>query len=104
MKASTTCVLADGCLHRPTSASRQLMLLAFYSLGIQNTPLMLNLLVRNQELTIGIRCTAHGVRCSVASARGIGSSSRTWKTPPALSTLCPAHHRATKALARVGSP
>ena len=44
-------------------------------------PLMLNLLRRNQELTIGIRCTAHGVRCGVAPTRGVGSSSRTSKMP-----------------------
>jgi hypothetical protein len=45
---------ADGCLHRPTSASRQLGILAFPQ--IQILSLMLNLLGRNQELPIGIRC------------------------------------------------
>jgi len=31
----------------------------------------------------------------------IGSSSRTWNTPPPVSTLYPAHHRATNALGHV---
>src|SRR5882762_1473142 len=74
-----------------------------FFLGLQIMSLMLNLLRRNQELPIGLRRTAHGVRCNVAPVRGVGSSSRTWKTPPAVSTLYPAHHRAT-ALTRVGSP
>ncbi len=42
---------------------------------------MLNLLGRNRELPIGIRCPAHGVRCGVAATRGFGSSSRTSKMP-----------------------
>jgi hypothetical protein len=42
----------------------------------------------------------HGVRCGLASSLGAGSSSRTWNIPPAVSTLDPAHQRATKALAR----
>src|SRR5437867_8501597 len=71
---------ADGCLHRFTSASRHLGIPAFF-LGIQIMSLMLNLLRRNQELTIGVRCTAHGVRCGVAPTRGVGSSSRTSKMP-----------------------
>ncbi len=75
-----------------------------FFLGLQIMSLMLNLLRRNQELPIGIRRTAHGVRCNVAPVRGVGSSSRTSKTPPAVSTLYPAHHRATKALANVASP
>jgi len=66
---------ADGCLHRPTSASRQLGILAFPQ--IQILSLMLNLLGQNQELPIGIRCPAHGVRCRVAPICAIGSSSRT---------------------------
>ena len=45
----------------------------------------------------------YGVRCSPAPTRGAGSSSLTWKTPPAVSTLDPMHHRATNALARVVS-
>jgi hypothetical protein len=44
---------------------------------------------------------AHGVRCSPAPTRGSGSSSRTWNTPPAVSTFAPTHHRATNALASV---
>ena len=35
----------------------------------------------NQELPIGIRCTAHGGRCGVASLRGVGSSCRTSEMP-----------------------
>src|ERR1700738_2696669 len=38
-----------------------------------------------------------------ASIRGLGSSSRTRNTPSAILTLYPAHQRATKAPARVGS-
>jgi hypothetical protein len=38
----------------------------------------------------------YGVLCSPAPTRGAGSSSRTWKTPPAVSTLAATHHRATK--------
>ena len=30
--------------------------------------------------------TRYGVRCRVTPTRGVGSSSRTWKTPPVLST------------------
>jgi hypothetical protein len=51
-------------------------------------------------------CAAHcsyGVRCSPAPIRGAGLSSRTWKTPPTVSTLDPTHQRATKALASVAS-
>ena len=36
----------------------------------------------------------YGVRCSPAPIRGAGSSSRTWNTPPAVSTRDPTHHRA----------
>jgi hypothetical protein len=46
-------------------------------------------------------CPAHGVRCGPAPTRGAGSSSRTWNTPPAVSTFDPTHQRATKAPARV---
>src|SRR6516164_3334799 len=36
---------------------------------------------------IGRAIPRYGVRCSEAPTRGVGSSSRTWKTPPVLSTL-----------------
>jgi hypothetical protein len=41
----------------------------------------------------------YGVLCGVAPIRGVGSSSRTRNRPSAVSALCPAHQRATKALA-----
>ena len=50
-----------------------------------------------------LRRAGHGVRSSPAPTRGAGSSSRTRNTPPAASALDPTHHRATKALASVGS-
>src|SRR6266853_523768 len=71
---------ADGCLHRPTSGSRQLGILAFF-LGIQIMSWMLNFLGRNHELPIGNRRSAHDIRCGVASTRGVGSSFRTSKIP-----------------------
>jgi hypothetical protein len=40
---------------------------------------------------------------SPAPTRGAGSSSRTWNTPPVVSTLDPTHQRATNALASVTS-
>jgi len=44
-----------------------------------------------------------GVLCRPLPTRASGSSSRTWNTPPAVSTRLPMHHRATNALASVAS-
>jgi hypothetical protein len=37
----------------------------------------------------------YGVLCNPAPTRGAGSSSRTWNTPPVVSTFDPMHHPAT---------
>ena len=44
-----------------------------------------------------------GVLCAPAPTRASGSSSRTWNTPPAVSTFAPTHQRETNALARGAS-
>ena len=45
----------------------------------------------------------YGVLCGVAPIRGAGSSARTLNSPSAVSAFCPAHQRATKALAIAAS-
>ena len=41
----------------------------------------------SQTKSAPVRSLPYGVRCSVAPTGIVGSSSRTWKTPPAISTL-----------------
>jgi hypothetical protein len=93
---------ADGCLYRPTSASRQLGILAFSS--DSNFAVDVEFARAKSELPIGIRCPAHGVRCRVAPICAVGSSSRTGRRHSRSRFWIVHTIGRLKALARVGFP